>query len=360
MASDRVCVALSGGVDSSVATLLLKDQGIEVHTVTIRMMAFVPGSEVCCSEEGIRAAAQMAKSLGVTHEVLDCIALFESEVLEPTWLAYYDGVTPNPCVLCNQRIKFGRLLEHARERGCSRLATGHHVKIVERDGLRLLACACDSKKDQSYFLYRLNADQLSQLSFPVGEMPKEEVRRIAKERGLFVAERKESTDACFLDESCGFPETLRRHFAATTRPGDIVDTAGKVVGRHLGLHAYTIGQRRGLGVNIGCRFWVQKIDMSTNSLVVTADESTLWSKSMLVDGLHWTGRPADYQPDASFEAKVRIRSVHQPAQAEVVIVAGRALVNFKEAQRGPTPGQAAVFYDGDIVLGGGTIVSQES
>ncbi len=356
---ERLAVAMSGGVDSSVAAALLLRKGCDPFGVTLRLWP-CEGDEdwrACCGVDGIEQARAAAGRIGIPHYVVDCRDEFEKRVLEPAWSEYARGRTPNPCVLCNEHIKFGLLFDHARRLGATGLATGHHAR-VRRDqgqGKALLLRGADRDKDQSYFLFSLREEQIDVTVMPVGEMTKVEVRDLARELGLPNAERPESQDACFLVEESGFAESLRRKFGAPARPGAIVDTDGHAIGGHQGVHAFTIGQRRGLGVALGRRAYVLAIDAERGEVVVGSDESELLADGFDALDVRWL---AGYGTQGPVKCDVQIRYRHRPVPAAVETSGdgpSRVRVLFDKPQRAVTPGQAAVFYDGDHVIGGGWI-----
>lgn len=355
--AERVVVALSGGVDSAVAAALLLEQGLEPIGLTLRYWLCTPGAESdaretpsCCGVEGVAQARAAAAVLGIPHYVVEARELFEREVLRPAWEAYARGETPNPCVHCNERVKLGLLLEHARRLGAERVATGHYARVADGpEGPRLLR-GSDREKDQSYFLFTLTRAQLERTVFPLGALHKREVRERAARLGLPNAARRESQDACLVGED-GFAELLRQRFAAEPSPGPILDEAGAVLGRHPGIHHFTIGQRRGLGVALGRRAWVSAIDPARATVTLTAREDALRAPGLLLRDHHATGA----LPASGLALQLRYR--HSAATvARLEERAGQLAVWFAEPQRAVTPGQAGVLYADDLVLGGGWIV----
>lgn len=317
------------------AALLLLRRGEEVVGATMRLGGDAPRST---------AAAQVAAYLGIEHHLVDVSADFHALVVEPFLAAYAGGRTPNPCVACNDLVKFGVLLRFARELGCDALATGHYARIVRVEGVPRLAAAVDRAKDQSYFLYRLGPDRLRQVVFPLGEMTKGEVRRLAAQEELPAARRSESQDICFAVD-------YRRLFKG--REGPIVDTRGRVLGRHKGVFNYTVGQRRGLGLSAGKPLYVVRLDPARNAVVVGSREELL-AHGLVAEDLVWAGGGAG--PVSGTKALVKIRSAHEPVPATVEpLPGGCARVLFARPVAAVAPGQAAVFYEGDVVLGGGTI-----
>jgi len=356
----RVLVAMSGGVDSSVTAALLKMRGYEVIGASLRLRDAEAGVEdqPCCSKESIDLAAKVANFLGITHQVVDGRAKFEQLVLRPGWAEYARGRTPNPCVLCNRRVKFGILLDYAEKLGAGWLATGHHARIDtdRQTGRPALRRGCDREKDQSYFLFALDSRQLKKVILPVGSMSKDQVREHARDFGLPNAERPESQDSCFLIPGEIFAETLRRTFKQPGSPGAIVDTAGNQLGEHDGLHNFTVGQRRGLRLALGQRAWVKSIHPESARVVVTTQPDDLLSGGLTVSGAVWSPHFRDILVGDTLNCHVQIRSRHTPASARVVVLKGRgADVRFDTPQRAVTPGQAAVFYQEDLVIGGGWI-----
>lgn len=355
--SPRVVVAMSGGVDSSLAAALLLQQGCRVIGLTLKLRECRDAGESrsCCGLDSIARARAVAGELGIRHYVLDCVRQFEELVLRPSWEQYDSGRTPSPCLLCNERIKFGLLLDRARELGASRLATGHYARLAADDnGRPALLRGVDRHKDQSYFLAGLGSEQLGFLAFPLGDLHKREVRERARALGLASSESPESQDACHTAPGQPFPEMLRERFSAASRPGPILDDAGRRLGQHPGLHRYTIGQRRGLELSTaGGRHWVRAIHAESSALVVTADERELYRDQLLAREMSWTGGGF---PVGVRHCQVQVRSRH-PAVPAVIEPAGPGSlrVRFERPVRAVTPGQAAVFYQGERVLGRGWI-----
>ncbi|MBM4318952.1 MAG: tRNA 2-thiouridine(34) synthase MnmA [Deltaproteobacteria bacterium] len=355
--SRRVVIAMSGGVDSSVAAALLKEAGHEVIGATQKLQECheAQGSRSCCGVDGIVRARAVAGQLGIAHYVIDCVREFEREVLRPAWDEYEHGRTPSPCLLCNERIKFGQLLAWSQRIGASCVATGHYARIERvADGRLVLLRGVDPEKDQSYFLAGLTPEQLSALLFPVGHLTKPEVRSIGRTLGLSTAETHDSQDACLVGPDQSFAEMLRGRFSAVTTGGVIVDDSGEVIGRHAGVHHFTVGQRRGLGVSSTTRRWVREIRAENDVVVATDREDALLSRHLVAKGMSWlTPPPID---DDTLECEVQIRYRHTPAPATVAPRGdGTVAVTFNEPVRAITPGQAAVFYDGGRVLGRGWI-----
>jgi len=349
----RVLAAMSGGVDSSVAAALLVARGHEVVGVTMKLLPRAETGFGCCgSPADVEDAKRVCDRLGISHYTADMSELFESKVIRPFVEAWLSARTPNPCVECNRSIKFGRLLGLAEAWGCDTVATGHYARV--EDG-RLLKAA-DRDKDQTYFLYSLTARELPRVDFPIGALSKFEVREKARALGLRVADKAESQETCFVParDVRGFvasrPESAG---AAALRPGEIRDTSGRVRGRHSGLASYTVGQRKGLRLSSSEPLYVVRLEAGENALVVGAQDE-IFSAGFVADAVTWTG----VAPEATRRAEVRVRHRHPPAPAELIPRAdGADSVFFDSPQRAPAPGQAAVFYDGDEVLGGGTIIN---
>jgi len=342
----RVLVAMSGGVDSSVTAALLKNQGWEVEGVTMKLTA-----GLCCD---IGSAQAVCSRLGIPHRMLDAQEAFSRDIVGDFISEYRQGRTPNPCIKCNDLVKFHLLLSYARAQGFDHLATGHYAR-VEQDlpsPRFLLKKGADESKDQSYFLYRLTQDQLKSVLFPLGALRKTEVRALARELALPAAERPESQEICFVPDN-DYRAFLKERAPESLRPGEMVMTDGKVVGKHDGIAFFTVGQRRHLGVAAGARLYVVRVEPDTNR-VVLGKLSELETNSMIVRGLNFI--TIDERPfPRTVQVKIRYRSPFVPATLEAP-ADDRVRVVFAHPVTGVCPGQAAVFYDGDLVVGGGTIL----
>jgi tRNA-specific 2-thiouridylase len=351
-----VVAAMSGGVDSSVAAALLLEAGYRVMGVTLRLRKCDNEGGSCCGGDAVARARAVAGRLGIPHAVEECADEFRESVLRPAWKDYARGRTPSPCLLCNERIKFGYLLAWARGIGASAVGTGHYARIL-RDprGNPVLFRGTDPRKDQSYFLAGLKPEQLDSILFPIGHLHKPLVREKARALGLPSAETRDSQDACLVGgPGRPFAEMLRERFGAPARPGRILDEEGRILGRHPGLHRYTVGQRRGL-LGSERRHWVRALREEDASVLVTTDERGLLSRRMTVEGLTWTGEDPLDKP---LLCSVQIRYRHTAAAARVERIGpDSAQVLFEEPVRAITPGQAAVLYRGDRVLGRGWIRS---
>jgi tRNA-uridine 2-sulfurtransferase len=346
----RVAVGMSGGVDSSAAAALLVEQGHDVIGLTAHLWR--EGSR-CCSLDDVRRAIQVADVLGIRHYVVDSIAMFGEKIVQPFVDEYARGRTPSPCIRCNQLIKFGVLLRDAMDLGCTHIATGHYARVEKRaDGFHLL-CGKDDLKDQSYFLCRLDQAQLAHTLLPLGGWTKEQTVDYAKQRGFPVPSTGESQDLCFVPDD-GYAEFLEKRRPQLRKAGPIVDTRGREIGRHDGCHRFTVGQREGIGVAAAERLYVKEIRADTNTVVVGSREEVM-SDRCRVEDVHWiSGRaPAD-----GFACRIRLRYRHKGAPGRIGRLGEDVL--FDEPQFGVTPGQAAVFYDGDEVLGGGWIAEGRS
>ncbi len=349
----KVVMALSGGVDSSVAAALLVEQGYDVVGVTMRLWS-EPGCEHenrCCTPETRLLAQQLAEKLDIPFHVLDAADAFHEQVVQAFLDGYANGDTPNPCIFCNQRIKWGFLLDFARSLGAECIATGHYGRILQNEqGLYELWKGVDESKDQSYFLSLLTQQHLAHTIFPLGEMHKKQVRALAQQRQLPAADQSESQDLCFLSGG-DYRAFLRKYVPQVVQPGVVVNREGRTLGEHGGLAFYTIGQRKGLPA-AGRPLYVLHKDLENNSLLVGYEEE-LGQQTLLAEEINWIAGEAPGQP---FQAKVKIRYKAVPAPAMITPQAGgNALVEFHKPLRDITPGQMAVFYDGSQVLGGGVI-----
>ncbi|MEP6922105.1 MAG: tRNA 2-thiouridine(34) synthase MnmA [bacterium] len=366
----RIAVAMSGGVDSSAAAAILKEQGHDLVGFSMQLWNQRRGINLdengdplpsrCCSLDDVYDARRVAEELGFPFYVLNLEREFERDVVQPFVTSYLNGETPIPCVSCNSRLKFASLDTLAASLGCEKVATGHYAR-VEYDATanrHRLFRGRNSQKDQSYFLWELTQDQLSRAMFPLGEMSKPEVRDVARDHHLAVAEKAESQEICFVPDGnyAGFIDRyLEAENSAARLPGDgqIVDTSGEVVGQHHGIHHYTVGQRRGIRIASERPLYVLSIDAIKNRVLV-GDQDELLSREFTAAGVNWI---ACKEPEKAIEAHVRIRYRHTEARATITpLENNRARVVFAEPQRAITPGQATIFYQEDEVVGGGWIV----
>jgi tRNA-uridine 2-sulfurtransferase len=357
MMPTRVAVAMSGGVDSSVAAARLLGQRYDVFGVTMQLWPCTGDdpmrANTCCGAASLERARAVAGALGIPHYVVNYEAAFEAEVIDDFCAEYGRGRTPNPCVRCNTYLKFDRLLKKVREMGADLMATGHYARIGGAAADYSLLRARDAAKDQTYFLYTLGQPELAQLLFPVGEMTKPEVRVLAAELNLPASAAPESQDICFAVGS-DYHSFISARLELV--PGEIVDTAGKLLGRHRGLPLYTVGQRQGLGIAAAERLYVVALDAAANRLVVGV-EPELLNDCLVAADLAWvSGGPPE--PGTGVTARIRYRAPDTPVT--LAVADGRASVRFASSQRAVAPGQAVVFYAGDRVLGGGIIESAGS
>jgi tRNA-uridine 2-sulfurtransferase len=362
-----VAVAMSGGVDSSTVAAVLLQQGRPVVGLTMQLwnqrrlpelQGDGPAQHRCCSLDDVYDAKRVAQHLNFPHYVVNFEEQFEQRVVRPFVEQYLAGRTPIACTNCNTDVKFEPLLRMARQIGAERLATGHYARIRtdERTGRYQLLRARDDSKDQSYFLWGLTQEQLSRSEFPLGELTKEEVRQLARGVNLPVAEKPESMELCFVPNG-NYVQFIHAYAREDGKPlqdtaGDIVTEDGTVLGRHSGVHNYTIGQRKGLGFTTGKPIYVLAIDTEKNRVIVGEDDA-LRATTLEIENVNWVSVA---EPGAPLRAQVKIRHKHEPADATIEALPGlRARIRFDTAQRAITPGQGAVIYDGDVVLGGGWI-----
>lgn len=345
----KVVVGLSGGVDSSTAAAILHQQGYDVIGLTLWLMK---GKGQCCSE-GMIDAAKLCEELGIPHHIVDSREVFERQIVNYLVAGYSDGITPLPCSQCNKAVKFGPMIDYAQtELGCDRIATGHYARIQYDDvtGRYQLQRAVDRSKDQSYFLYDLPQAVLARVLFPLGEYPKTETRRIAAEFGLHTADKPESQDLCLVEANGSMQAFLDKYI--TPQKGEIVDQSGKVLGYHEGVHHYTIGQRKGLGVAHSEPLYVVALDAARNRVVV-GDRAATLATECTVKRVNWVAIAAPTTPIRA-DVQIRYRAAAVPATV-IPLDDDRVRIVFDTPQSSITPGQAAVWYEGEILLGGGAI-----
>ncbi len=348
---------MSGGVDSSTAAALLQQQGFDVVGVTLKLWpqdCLSRAEDKCCGPQAVTDARAVCHRLGVPFYLVDEAEEFQRQVIEYFAAEYRAGRTPNPCVMCNEKLKFGTLLARARKLGAGFVATGHYAR-VERDatsGRTLLRRGRDPRKDQSYFLFSLRQEQLARSLFPLGELTKTDAREVARERQLKTAEKEESMEICFVPDN-DYGRFLRQANLVAPHRGEIVDPAGRVLGHHDGIEFFTIGQRKGLGIAAPKPLYVLELDPARNRVVVGDDDTALLREELAVERCNWI--PFDTPPGA-LEVTAKIRYNHAGTPATVTPLAdGAARVRLHTPQRAVTPGQACVFYQDDLVVGGGWI-----
>lgn len=344
----RAAVAMSGGVDSTVAAAVLRDAGYDVIGITLKMFESVM-TEKCGGRDCVSRAASSAAVLGIRHYAKSATGIFSLKVIKPFAEYYMRGLTPNPCVECNRWVKFTYLWNIACALDCEYLATGHYAIIEERNGEKCLVRGRDQRKDQSYFLYGIKRNVLPHIIFPLGGMEKTEVRKIAGKLGVPSAASPDSQDICFIPDG-NYPRFLKEYGAVGKMPGHFIDENGRFLGLHDGFYNYTVGQRRGTGVYGSTRLYVTKIIPETNEVVLGTLEKARFRRFTVSD----LNMLADI-PDGNFSSRVQIRYRHIPADCTVSVKGNSAEVILEDPQFAATPGQSAVFYDGDRVLGGGII-----
>lgn len=353
----RVVVGLSGGVDSAAAAYLLKKEGYDVTGVTLRTWEAGSGAYSRCCD--ISDARRTAMQLGIAYYNINSLPEFTEHVTKPFMQAYIDGMTPNPCVICNRQVKWERMLRFADEINAEYIATGHYASVVRtEEGRYTVGQAAAAAKDQTYMLYRLTQEQLSRTLMPLAGLTKEEVRHIASEAGLDVAGKKDSQEICFVMDG-GYADYIEAHYdGSIPPPGDFLDTEGNVIGRHKGIVNYTVGQRKGLGIALGYPAYVNRIDTERNAVII-GDEASVLKSEITVRDLNFMA-VEDIGRDESIEAFVKIRYHHQAVPAYIERKdADSVRVRFRDPVKAPAPGQAAVFYDsGQRVIGGGTISAE--
>ena len=351
MENNKALVGMSGGVDSSVAAFLMLRQGYDCTGVTMRLYDNPTEESTCCSLDDVEDARAVAARLGIRHYTFNFKDDFDRQVVQKFVSSYERGLTPNPCIDCNRYLKFDRLLRRAQELGCQWVVSGHYARIRQTGGRYLLYKAADRTKDQTYFLACLNQEQLSHIRFPLGDLTKTQVRQIAEENGFVNARKRDSQDICFVPDG-DYGAFLQRYTGKTFPEGDFLNLQGQVVGRHRGAACYTKGQRKGLGLAMGEPVYVCAKDMAANTVTV-GPNAALFSPSLRANDWNWYPFEELTQP-----MRVTAKTRHsQFEQAATVFPEenGFARVEFDEPQRAVTPGQAVVLYDGDMVVGGGTI-----
>ena len=350
----RVVCGMSGGVDSSATAALLLEQGYDVVGITLKLWpqdCVNRAEDKCCGPQAVTDARSVCHKLGIPYYLIDEAADFQKHVIQYFADEYKAGRTPNPCVMCNQNLKFGRLIDRANQLGADFIATGHFARLERQNGRVLLKRGRDLRKDQSYFLFSLRQDQLARAMFPLGEKTKSDTREVARHCNLKTADKEESMEICFVPDN-SYGGFLQQADLVQKHRGEIVDVHGHVLGHHDGIEFYTIGQRKGLGLSTPKPLYVIELDAANNRVVV-GDDSALDRDEFTVERCNWIPYP---EPPASFEVTAKIRYNHPGTPATITPVAeGRAKVKLHMPQRAITPGQAAVFYQEDLVVGGGWI-----
>lgn len=351
----KALIAMSGGVDSSVAAFLTKQAGYDCVGVTMRLVQnedIGAGRErACCSLDDVEDARSVARRLGIPYYVFNFSGDFKVQVIERFAAAYESGGTPNPCIDCNRYLKFDRLFQRARALGCGTVATGHYARIEIQSGRYVLKKALDKSKDQSYVLYMLTQEQLAHIRFPLGELSKAEARSIAEAQGFCNSEKPDSQDICFIPDG-DYAAFLEQYTGKSYPTGDILDLSGQVIGKHLSAIRYTIGQRKGLGLSLHQPVYVCRKDMAANTVTVGPEQS-LYSRELWADDVNWIAIDHLSAP-MRVHAKIRYRQAEQPSTV-YPDESGKIRLLFDKPQRAVTAGQAVVLYDGDTVVGGGTI-----
>lgn len=361
----RVVVAMSGGVDSSVVAGILKREGYDVVGVTLQLYdhgTAVHRAGSCCAGQDIEDARRVSESLGIPHYVLDYEARFREAVIDPFANSYVSGETPIPCVSCNQTVKFADLLQTARELGADALATGHYIRSRLNGDHRSMFRPVDTDRDQSYFLFATTQDQVDYLRFPLGHLPKAQVREIAEEMGLTVAKKQDSQDICFVPQG-KYSDIISKLKPEAATPGDIVHIDGRVLGRHEGIVHYTVGQRRGIGVATGEPLYVVHLD-AANTRVIVGPREALETHKVFLRDVNWLGDGTlDTLPEGGLEVFAKVRSTRPPRPAVLQHVDGKTWVELVDGESGIAPGQACVLYSDDSntarVFGGGFIGRSE-
>ena len=352
---EKALIAMSGGVDSSVAVYLMKESGYDCIGCMMRLYDndeySAAESKTCCSLDDAEDARSVAIKLGIPFYVFNFTGEFRRTVIDSFINSYMQGKTPNPCIECNRHLKFAKLFERAKELGCDYIVTGHYARIVKSGDKFYLKKGVDNSKDQSYVLYSLTQEQLAHIKLPIGEMSKSDVREKARLIGLINSEKPDSQDICFVPDG-DYAKMIERYSGIISEEGDFVDTDGKVIGRHKGIIHYTVGQRKGLGTAFGEPKYVCRIDPENNT-VTLGDNSDLFTRVVKIKDINWISGDA---PPNEFRCTAKIRYNHREQPALVTPSGSTATLLFDEPQRAVTPGQAAVMYDGDFVIGGGVII----
>ena len=352
--AEKALIAMSGGVDSSVAAFLCKEKGLECTGCTMKLHNYnkTDGlqAKTCCSLDDVEDARSVAQRLGIPYYVFDFSGEFKEKIIDKFVASYISGVTPNPCIDCNRYMKFSKLYDRARELGCDYVVTGHYAKIEKSGEKYLLKKGLDESKDQSYVLCFLTQEQLSHTLFPLGELTKNEAREIAEKQGFVNAAKPDSQDICFVPDG-NYAKVINELTGYVPEEGNFIDLDGNFMGKHRGVIHYTIGQRKGLGVTFGEPKYVCGIDPESNT-VTLGNNADLFKREVRIDGINWISGEA---PEGEFRCTAKIRYNQKEQPATVIPNGSEATIIFDEPQRAITPGQAAVIYDGDTVVAGGII-----
>ena len=349
----KALIAMSGGVDSSVAAYLMKKAGYDCIGVTMKLYdnedAGMCRDKTCCSLDDIEDARSVAIKLGIPYYVFNFKEDFREKVMNPFVDSYLKGYTPNPCIECNRHLKFEQLYRRARTLKCDLIVTGHYARVTKKDGRYELKKGLDEKKDQSYVLYSMTQEQLAHTCFPLGFYRKDQIRAIAREQGFYNAGKRESQDICFIPDG-DYRSFIEKSTGRQAGPGDFVDRQGRVIARHKGYYCYTIGQRRGLGISAPSPYYVTDIIPAENKVVVGSNED-LFRRDLIAKDFNWIMEPVSGE---TVKGRIRYHQAEKEAVYEL-LNDGRVKIHFKEPQRAITPGQAVVLYKGDSLAGGGTI-----
>lgn len=351
----RALVAMSGGVDSSVTAKILQENGYECVGCTMRLYdnedAGIPKAHTCCSLDDVEDARSVANRLHMPYYVFNFTYDFREKIINKFVSCYETGITPNPCIDCNRYMKFDKLFQRAMILNCEYVATGHYARIERLNGKYVLKKAVDASKDQSYVLYSMTQEQLAHTLFPLGSLCKTETREIAEESGFVNARKPDSQDICFVPNG-SYANIVELHSGKKPEFGNFLDTSGNIIGQHRGIIYYTIGQHKGLGLSSPTPYYVCGINAETNT-VILGSEKDLYEDTLTAENFNWVSGDVPLTP-IRCKVKIRYRQPEQPATV-TVLSDGAVKINFDEPQRAITPGQAAVLYDGDIVIGGGTV-----